>query len=139
MMLMGRGAGEGPTASSVVSDLADLARGDTGNVFGHPANTLTPYKRARMRAHEGGYYVRLTVPDRPGIMASIATRMAEFNISLESIVQRVPEGDENGNLSVSVILITHEITESDIRGALDAIFADGTASEKPQMIRIERA
>ncbi len=139
LMLMGRGAGEGPTASSVVSDLADLARGGAGPVFGRPAAELLPYKRAGMRAHEGGYYVRLNVPDRPGIMAAITTRMAEYGISLESIMQRAPEGGQGGAHGVSVILITHETTELDMRGALEAIFTDGTASEKPQMIRIERA
>jgi len=139
LMLMGRGAGEGPTASSVVADLADLARGDVRPVFGRPAARLAPYRRAAMRAHEGGYYVRLSVPDQPGIMAAITTRMAEFGISLESIMQRAPEGQGNGALSVSVILITHETTEAEMRDALAAIFADGTASEKPQMIRIERA
>jgi homoserine dehydrogenase len=139
LMLMGRGAGEGPTASSVVSDLVDLARGGKQPVFGIPVKELRPYQAARMRTHEGGYYVRLTVPDQPGIMAAITSRMAEHGISLESIVQRAPENGEDGAVSVSVILITHETTELEMRGALDAIFADGTASEKPQMIRIERA
>ncbi len=138
LMLMGRGAGAGPTASSVVSDLADLARGIKTSVFGIPANELAPYKRARMKAHEGGYYVRLNVPDQSGIMAAISTRMAEHGISLESIMQRSPDARENGDVAVPVILITHKTTEADMRAALAAIQADGTVSEQPQMIRIER-
>ncbi len=139
LMLMGRGAGAGPTASSVVCDLADLARGISTPVFGIAANELAPYRRARMKAHEGGYYVRLNVPDQSGIMAAISTRMAEHDISLESIMQRSPEGSKNGDVAVPVILITHKTTEADMRAALAAIQADGTVNEQPQMIRIERA
>ena len=140
MMLMGRGAGEMPTASAVVGDLADIASGRPAPVFGRPVAALTPYVRARMKAHEGGYYVRLNVFDRPGIMASVAARMAEHKISLESIMQRSPEARpaENGEIAVTVILITHETTEQAVRQALSEIEADGTVIEKPQMIRIER-
>ncbi len=140
MMLMGRGAGEKPTSSAVVGDIADIASGRPGPVFGRPVTALTPYVRARMKAHEGGYYVRLNVYDRPGIMASVAARMAEHHISLESIMQRSPESEpaKNGEIVVTVILITHETTEQAVRQALAAIEADGTVIEKPQMIRIER-
>lgn len=138
IMLMGRGAGEKPTASAVVADIADIARGGRRPVFGQPVDRLTPYKRARMKAHEGGYYVRLNVPDQRGVMASIAARMAEHNISLESIVQHSPR-PVNGDVTVPVVLITHETIEADVRAALAAIKKDGTVYQEPQMIRIERA
>ena len=143
LLLAGPGAGGDATASSVMSDIADLARGDTVGTFGRPASSLEPYKQAAMRRHEGGYYVRLSLYDRPGAFAAIAQRMAEAKISLESIVQRrraprtaapehmVPEAPQ------PVILITYETTETAIRKALDAIEADGHIASEPQMIRIE--
>jgi homoserine dehydrogenase len=94
--------------------------------------------RAPMQRHEGGYYVRLTVVDRPGAMAKIATRMGDHQISLESILQkgRGPRGVAAA--AVPVILITHATTEQAIRSALDAVQGDGIVTEPPQLIRIER-
>ena len=109
-----------------------------------PAAKLKPYTRAKLGQHQGAYYVRLSVYDRPGAMAGIAGRMGERDVSLESIVQRRPRGSRPGidarpspARRRSVILITHETTEDAIRAALDAIHKDGQVSEKPQMIRIE--
>jgi homoserine dehydrogenase len=144
LVLSGAGAGGDATASSVMSDIADIARGDRVGTFGRPASSLEPYRKAAMRSHEGGYYVRLAVYDRPGAFAAIAQRMADSKISLESIVQRrraprtnapdhpVPEAPQ------PVILITYETTETAIREALDAIKADGHIASDPQMIRIEQ-
>lgn len=139
IMLVGPGAGSSATASAVVGDIMDLARG--GNrppVFGIPAADLAPYKPARMRAHEGGYYIRLAVYDRPGAFAAIAQRMAEQSISLESIMQKDrPDPDNRETRGRRVILITHETTEAQIRKALKAIMDDGQIEGRPQMIRIE--
>ncbi len=143
IVLSGPGAGGDPTASSVMSDIVDIARGVKVGTFGRPASSLQPYRRAGIRRHEGGYYIRLSVYDRPGAFAAIAKRMADAGISLESIVQRrraakatapdhpVPEAPQ------PVILITYETTENAIREALDAIQADGHIASAPQMIRIE--
>jgi homoserine dehydrogenase len=145
IMLVGPGAGAGPTASSVVSDLADLARGHILPAFATPAASLAPHVQARMRAHEGGYYIRLSVYDRPGAFAAIAARMAAAGISLESIVQKhgstLPPGSGRPNRQgapTPVVIITHETTEAAIRQALEGIEADGHVDERPQMIRIER-
>jgi homoserine dehydrogenase len=95
--------------------------------------------RAPMQMHEGGYYIRLSVYDRPGAAAAIATRMAERNISLESIVQRRRPGTRaQTEGAVPVILITYATHEKTVRQALDAVVADGFIAEKPQLIRIER-
>ncbi len=143
LVLAGPGAGGDATASSVVSDIADIARGDRMGTFGRPASALEPYRRAGMRLHEGGYYIRLSVFDRPGAFAAIAGRMAASGISLESIVQRhrtvsaaAPE-HPMAEAPAPVILITYETTESAIRDALAAIKADGHVLGEPQMIRIE--
>ncbi len=144
LLLAGAGAGARATASAVASDILDIARGDNPPPFGVPTAKLKAYKRARLGQHQGAYYVRLAVHDRPGAMASIAGRMGEREVSLESIVQRRPRGAQPGidarpvlGSPTSVILITHETTEEAMRGALEAIHGDGQVAEKPQMIRIE--
>jgi homoserine dehydrogenase len=140
IVLVGPGAGGDATASSVVGDLADVARGLKAPVLGRAASDLVPYQRARMRAHEGGYYIHLSVFDRPGAFAAIATRMAEFGISLESIVQKRHKRSKqtNGHMAQPVIMITYETTEAAVRSALEAIEKDGHVEKRPKMIRLER-
>lgn len=146
IMLEGQGAGAGPTASSVIADIVDIARGNVVPPFGQPSSELRPYKRARMRAHKGGYYVALQVRDQSGAFAAIAQRMAEQSISLKSIVQRGNEIDvdigasdaASGKETRAVVLITHDTLESSIRDALSNIEADGVITQTPRMIRIEQ-
>jgi len=144
IMLVGPGAGAGPTASAVVSDICDIARGTYGAPLIVPTGQLAPSERAKMRAHEGGYYVRLSVYDRPGAFAAIAGRMAEHGISLRSIVQSLEEADRDaGKVAhgsgdpVPVVMITHRTTEAAIRRAFDAIEGDGHIDRPAKMIRIE--
>jgi homoserine dehydrogenase len=144
LTLIGPGAGGDPTASAVVADIADIAAGAIRPPFGRPVDRLEKAERAPMQRHEGGYYIRLTVPDRPGAAAGIATRMAEADISLESILQKRSETaatrDPHGRSGapVPLVLITYAATEAAIRSALDKIAADGLIAEPPQVIRIER-
>jgi homoserine dehydrogenase len=145
LLLVGPGAGARPTASAVVSDIVDIARGNILAPFLTPTRDLKAYKKAKLGAHKGAYYVRLSVYDRPGGMAAIAKRMGDREISIESMVQRRPRaslpgigaGQEPGT-PAAVVLITHETTEEAIRGAVDAIEKDGKVSERPQVIRIEK-
>jgi homoserine dehydrogenase len=136
--LVGPGAGGGATASAVVGDIVDLARGNAVATFGRPSTALEKPMRAPMQRHEGGYYIRLSVLDRPGAAAIIATRMAERGISLESILQKGRDARRNENGSVPVILITYATTELLIRNAVAAIAEDGVLDGPPQVIRIER-
>ncbi len=139
LLLSGPGAGGNATASAVVGDIADIAKSrpgfQHGPVFGRPARELQPYRKARMRSHAGGYFIRLTVTDRVGVFASVARRMAENEISLESIVQRSAGAAD----CKTVILVTHETTEAAVRKAVEGITGDGHLVDKPQVIRIERA
>ncbi len=144
VMLIGPGAGAAPTAAAVTSDIIDIARGTILPPLIVPAAQLKSYRRALMRSHEGGYYIRLSVLDRPGAFAAIARRMADQEISLESIVQRRPRSALLGmdasripGEALPVVMITHETTEASIRKALAAIESDGQVTSKPQMIRIE--
>ena len=145
VLLVGPGAGSFATASAVAADIADVARTGASAPFITPASELSPYERARLREHQGAYYLRLSVYDRPGAMASIATRMAEQSVSLESIVQRRPPATLPGTgcsstpgEPTSVVLITHMTNEQAIRNALRDIEADGKIADKPQVIRIEQ-
>ncbi|TPK76512.1 homoserine dehydrogenase [Mesorhizobium sp. B2-4-12] len=141
LLLSGPGAGGNATASAVIGDVADIAKSrpgfQHGPVFGRPAKELKPYKKAQMRSHEGGYFIRLTVHDRIGVFAAIAKRMADNDISLESIVQHAVSGEAAAQKTV--ILVTHETTEAAVRKAVDGITKDGHLTDKPQVIRIERA
>lgn len=144
LVLSGPGAGGKATASAVLGDIADIAKARPGRqiapAFGVPALHLEPYRQAQMRAHEGGYFIRLTVNDRTGVFAAIATRMAEQNISLESIVQHRPRSAQAAaayNGAQPVILVTHTTTEQAVRAAVEAIARDGHLVSPPQTIRIE--
>jgi len=141
LLLSGPGAGGNATASAVVGDIADIAKSrpgfQHGPVFGRPAKELRPYKKAQMRSHAGGYVIRLTVHDRIGVFAAIARRMADNDISLESIVQHA-DGKE-ALAQKTVILVTHETTEAAVRKAVEGVTKDGHLTSKPQVIRIERA
>ncbi|MFN3350890.1 homoserine dehydrogenase [Pseudorhodoplanes sp.] len=141
--LVGPGAGGLATASAVVADIGDIARGLRVAPFGRATDSLTVAGKAPMQLHEGGYYIRLLAVDKPGTAATIATRLAEQDISLESIVQRHigPQGGSDAKTAagpVPVILITYATTEDAVRRALDAVKADRVISGEPQLIRIEK-
>lgn len=140
LMLAGPGAGGAATASSVLSDIFDIARGTKVPPLGVSSAELIPYRQAPMRAHPGGYYIRLSARDVPGALAAIATRMGEHDISLESVIQRpdlVQNGDPAGVPTRIVVLITHETLEGRVREALGQIARDGFIVGKPQLIPIE--
>jgi homoserine dehydrogenase len=140
LTLIGPGAGGAATASAVLSDIADIARGTRVAPFGRPAARLAEVEKAPMQRHEGGYYIRMLARDKPGTAAAIAQRLADQNISLESIVQRHAPGTEKDAQSgaVPVILITYATTEDAVRKALDAVGRDEVISGRPQVIRIEK-
>src|SRR6202166_3423384 len=141
--LVGPGAGGAATASAVVADIADVARGIRARPFGRPVAQLRAIKKAPMERHEGGYYIRLMARDLAGTAAAIATRLAEQKISIESIVQRHPDGvDANGAAKkaspVPVILMTYATSEDAVYRALQAVQRDKVINGRPQVIRIEK-
>ena len=142
--LVGPGAGGMATASAVVSDLADIARGVRTPPFGRPAARMSAIRKAPMQRHEGGYYIRLLARDRPGSAAAIARRLAQQQISIESIVQRQTAKTQStaapgrSGEPVPVILVTYATTEDAVRKALAAVRRDRVISGRPQVIRIEK-
>jgi len=139
LLLAGPGAGGPATASSVLSDILDIARGTRVPPLGVPSHELTPYRQAPMRAHEGGYYMRLNARDVAGAFAAIATRMSEKGISLESVIQRPDlQVSSEGDTEIrTIVLITHSTLEQSVREALALIAKDGFIVGEPQLIRIE--
>src|SRR5215467_7782187 len=141
--LVGPGAGGAATASAVVADIADVARGIRANPFGRPIAQLRATEKAPMERHEGGYYIRLMARDLAGTAATIAKRLAEQKISIESIVQRHADGSDVGKSAgkgsqVPVLLITYATHEDAVHRALAAVQKDKVISGRPQVIRIEK-
>lgn len=132
-VLQGRGAGAGPTASAVISDIADIARGTVLPVFSVPASQLTPATTVSLDSRTGPYYVRLTVLDRPGVIADVSAALRDEQVSVEALLQR--GRSEEG--SVPVVLTLHETVEANMQRALDQIAKLDSVVEPPCMIRIE--
>ncbi|MEI9886814.1 MAG: homoserine dehydrogenase [Rhizomicrobium sp.] len=131
----GRGAGEAPTALSVVGDLVDIARGNFAPSFGRPATTLKPLRPADPGAASSAYYLRFEVLDLPGVLAEIATHLAESRVSIESMIQR---GRSPGE-PVSIVMITHETSQASVERALKTIATSDKVRARPCMIPMEAA
>ena len=129
----GRGAGAGPTASAVVADLVDIARGHSVPTFSVPATALAKIPAQPMERHRGAYYIRLMVVDKPGVIADVTAAFRDEEISLESMLQR---GRAPGE-AVPVILVTHDTEESAMSRALEKIAILEAVADPPRMIRIE--
>jgi homoserine dehydrogenase len=133
VMLEGRGAGAGPTASAVVADLIDVARGRRAPVWGAATERLSGLKSVPIEAYSGAYYLRLMVLDRPGVIADVAGALRDSRVSLESMLQH---GRAPGE-AVPIVLVTHETRESQMREAVDRIERLESVLERPSVIRIE--
>jgi len=135
VMLEGRGAGAGPTASAIVADLIDIARGRFTPAWGAASGELSHAPAVPMAKHVGAYYLRLMVVDRPGVIADVTAALRDAGVSLESMLQR---GRSPGE-AVPVVLVTHETAEAAMRAALARIAALDAVLEDPALIRIELA
>lgn len=129
----GRGAGAGPTASSVVSDLIDIARGGGYTPFNIPTHDLAPCEMAPMETLMSSYYIRLDVVDKPGVLADVTGIFREHAISMRSFVQHFRQPGE----MVEIALTTHDARESSMEAALAEIAALHSVIHPPQRIRIE--
>jgi homoserine dehydrogenase len=136
----GAGAGSEPTASAVVADLVDVARAltsDPGNRVPHLAfqpDELSDHPILPMEEIETAYYLRMQVEDRPGVMAKIATILADANISIEAIQQKELN---NGHPSIPLVMLTHEIKERQMNQAIAAIEALPSVTGEVMRIRVE--
>jgi homoserine dehydrogenase len=128
----GRGAGEGPTASAVVADIVDIARGIRLPTFAVPADSLTKAPARAMDDHAGAYYVRLMVVDRPGVLADITAALRDQEISIESVLQTARAPGE----PVTLVITVHETREANMKAALAQIEESEDVVEPAHLIRI---
>ena len=129
----GRGAGGGPTGSAVVADIIAIARGDAFPAFTVAANALAAMKPASLDAHEGCYYLRLSLKDEPGVLAEFTRAFAAESISVHSITQRAIAKDH----SAQVIVITHTTNEAAVARAATRIAELPISVAAPVVLRIE--
>jgi homoserine dehydrogenase len=136
-LLSGRGAGDMPTAVSVVADVLDVARAWRSGFAGTAtrgiqlqARPLTSVDDVRTR-----YYLRFLVHDRPGVLARLAGALGEAGVSIEQMVQEGGAG--SSGVAVDIVMLTHEAVERDVRRALDTIARSEVAAAPPRLIRIQ--
>ncbi len=132
-LLSGRGAGEQPTASAVMSDVVDIARGFNVSTFGIPADQLQDPNWMALEDTHGRYYLRLMVLDQPGVIADISAILRDENISIEGLIQRSRDPDQ----PVPVVLTTHDVRHGALVKACAAFKALEAVTEEPCLIRIE--
>jgi len=136
VVLEGRGAGEGPTASAVVSDLIDIARGFVFAPFIVPTKDLRTAVAPSHDDHKGAFYLRLFAVDRAGSMAEITRALALASVSIERIVQS-GERKVAGSGRLPVVFVTHETDEDTMRKAMTLLAEHADVAGEPLMIRIE--
>tara|TARA_R110001599_G_scaffold26856_2_gene94565 strand:+ start:3344 stop:4648 length:1305 start_codon:yes stop_codon:yes gene_type:complete len=132
LMFQGAGAGEGPTASAVVADLIDIARGDAGTVFATPASKMEPCERAESGNRIGKSYIRFIVADKPGVLAEITAAMRDAEVSIESLIQteKAAEG------SVLISMVTHDSRERDVSLGLAALSSSTSLKAAPVVMHL---
>ena len=131
IVLRGAGAGEGPTASAVMSDVIDIARGTRISTFGKPAVELEDSSAARTSA-PAPYYLRMMLDDKPGALAKIATVLGEAGISID----RMQQYDHAGG-TAPVLIVTHKTTREALDSAISGFEATKILADGPVAIRIE--
>lgn len=130
-VFQGPGAGEGPTASAIMGDVMDIARGLLIPVFGQPAKTLAKANRSNTGA-DAEYYLRFSLADQAGVMAAVSATLGEHDISINRMHQYGHDSD-----MAPVIIVTHKVSRAKLDGALGMIAAMDACLENPIAIRIE--
>lgn len=131
IVLRGAGAGEGPTASAVLSDILDIARGTRISTFGQPAKTLDTIPAAQSQT-PAPFYIRLSLIDKPGSLAKVAAALGNSGVSIDRLRQQDHSGDH-----AQVIIVTHKTARQELDIALSEIENTGVVSGTPVALRIE--
>ena len=130
-VMVGRGAGAGPTASAVIADLIDIANNRYTYPFTVPAANLGKMKVKKIDEIETSYYLRLVVNDKPGVLEEITNVLKRWNISVKKLLQ-----DDEDEDTADIIIITHATKESTIKHAIEKFASLGSMVEPVQMIRV---
>lgn len=132
LLFQGAGAGDGPTASAVVADLIDIARGEYGPAYAMPVASLVEAPAAPAGERRGRAYLRFTVADRVGVLAEIAAAMRDAGVSIESLIQRA--ASEDG--TALVVIVTHEAPGSHVEAALERLRGSQSLAGEPLWMHI---
>ena len=133
LLFEGAGAGDGPTASAVVADLIDVARGSVGPAFGTPAARLADAPQADAGERRNRAYMRFVVADRPGVLAELTAAMRDAGVSIESLIQH-GQPEEGGEALIAVV--SHEGPESAVAKALELLDGSDSLVEPPLVMRL---
>jgi homoserine dehydrogenase len=133
LLFQGAGAGAGPTASAVVADLIDIARGEVGPPFSVPEAELEAMPPAPTGHRMGRAYLRFMVADRPGVLAEITAALRDASVSIESLIQK---GRHEAGGAVMVAMVTHEGPESAVAEALRLLDGSPSLTEPPLVLQI---
>ena len=129
--LSGPGAGQGPTASAIVSDLIDVVSGKISPVFGIAAKALTKVKKG-VRGIDRCYYLRLSLVDKPGALAKVAAVLGNNQISIDRMRQKAHDG-----IIAPILIVTHETNLANVKKALTEINVLDVCLKPPVSIKIE--
>jgi homoserine dehydrogenase len=132
LLFQGAGAGDKPTASSVVADLVDIARGETGPAFAMPTADLEKLPQATSGHRTGKTYLRMVVADKPGVLAEITAAMRDAGLSIESLIQKETKDDG----SALIAMVTHEGPESAITETIAALAGSDSLLGEPMVMHI---
>lgn len=130
-VLIGRGAGAGPTASAVAADIIDIANSRITHVFNVPSTELGDMKVASIDDIESEYYLRLEVEDHAGVLEAATNILKEEEISVRKLLQEEPENEK-----AQIVVITHEAKEAAMKKTIEKLSALDSVRNEPQMIRI---
>ena len=133
LLFQGAGAGDGPTASAVVADIMDIARGEKGAAFSMPAGELEAMEPAASGHRKSRAYIRFTVPDRRGVLADITAAMRDAGVSIESMLQK---GDPDQDGEVILGVVTHQGPESAVSEALAVLEGSDSLASPPLVLQI---
>jgi homoserine dehydrogenase len=133
LLFQGAGAGDGPTASAVVADIIDIAKGEKGAAFAMPAAELEAMEPAPSGHRVGSSYIRFTVPDRPGVLAVITAAMRDAGVSIESLIQK---GDPDQDGEVILAVVTHPGPESAVTEAMRILDGSDSLTARPLVMQI---
>lgn len=131
IVLRGAGAGEGPTASAVMSDVMEIARGLRLPTFGQPASALAP-ARAAVSVAPAPFYLRMALKDKPGALSKIAACLGEAGISIDRMRQY-----GHADVTAPVLIVTHKAMRSALDAAIEAMARTGVLVGTPVTLRIE--
>ena len=132
LWFQGPGAGPAPTASAVMGDILRIAKGAKSN--GPGTTTPEPFEIASMDDHECQYYIRITASDRPGVLANVAKVLGDADISINSVLQKDTDIENN---QADLVIMTHPAREANMQSAVSSIRELDTVVRFDSLLRVE--